>query len=256
MYGGSCPSRNASIRAKLATKLCARSAKGTLPLTISKATRWRITAASSLGVQPAPDEPLEFMVVEDFGTRGLQGDPRQSEDEEIDSTGPRNDFYYFWRNIGRSRKQASELRRWGLGKTVFPAASRINSFFAITTRVDDQRRFMMGQSVLKIHKTGGKRFYPYGYYGQFEGDFAVPVDDRALIDQFCREFQLARGRSAWAVGRGALSRSRTDTGRDRTVDRAPLFPADNQGRSGCRGSARRKDQHIGCRCLAQAPGAG
>ena len=142
---------------------------------------------------PAPDEPLEFMVVEDFGTRGLQGDPRQSEDEEIDATGPRNDFYYFWRNIGRSRKQASELGRWGLGKTVFPAASRINSFFAITTRADDQRRFVMGQSVLKIHKSGGRRFYPYGYYGEFQGDFAVPVEARALVDQFCRDFQLARG---------------------------------------------------------------
>jgi len=44
---------------------------------------------------PSADEPLEFMVVEDFGTRGLQGNPWQSEDEEIDSSGPRNDFYYF-----------------------------------------------------------------------------------------------------------------------------------------------------------------
>src|SRR3990172_583681 len=142
---------------------------------------------------PAPDEPLGFMVVEDFGTRGLQGDPRQSEDEEIDSTGPRNDFYYFWRNIGRSRKQASELGRWGLGKTVFPAASRINSFFAITVRADDRRRLLMGQSVLKIHKSGGKRFYPYGYFGRFEEEFAEPVDDRALLDQFCDDFHLARG---------------------------------------------------------------
>ena len=142
---------------------------------------------------PSADEPLEFMVVEDFGTRGLQGNPWQSEDEEIDSSGPRNDFYYFWRNIGRSRKQASELGRWGLGKTVFPAASRINSFFALTVRADDRRRLLMGQSVLKIHKSGGKRFYPYGYFGQFEEEFAEPVDDRALLDQFCDDFHLARG---------------------------------------------------------------
>jgi hypothetical protein len=141
---------------------------------------------------PTAEEPLNFMVVEDFGTRGLQGEPHQSEDEEIDSPRLRNDFYYFWRNIGRSRKQASELGRWGLGKTVFPAASRINSFFAVTIRADDRRRLMMGQSVLKIHKSGGRRFYPYGYYGQFDGEFALPVDEPGLVDAFCNEFCLAR----------------------------------------------------------------
>jgi len=149
---------------------------------------------ASLTKLPADNEPLEFMVVEDFGTRGLQGDPGQSEDEEIDATGRRNDFYYFWRNVGRSRKQASELGRWGLGKTVFPAASRINSFFGISVRADDGRRLLMGQSVLKIHKVGGRRYYPYGYFGRFKEDFAVPVDDAAVLDEFARDFCLTRGR--------------------------------------------------------------
>ena len=148
---------------------------------------------SSLTKLPAADEPLEFVVVEDFGTRGLQGDPAQSEDEEIGAPGARNDFYYFWRNVGRSRKQSSELGRWGLGKTVFPAASRINSFFGISVRADDSRRLLMGQSVLKIHKVAGKRYYPYGYFGRFEGDFAVAVDDPALLDEFARDFCLERG---------------------------------------------------------------
>lgn len=148
---------------------------------------------SGLEKPPSPREALNFLVVEDFGTRGLQGDPSQSEDQAVDATGPRNDFYYFWRNIGRSRKQASELGRWGLGKTVFPAASRVNSFFAVTVRDDDQRRYLMGQSVLKVHKVGGKRFYPYGYFGWFSEEFALPVDDAGELDQFCADFQLARG---------------------------------------------------------------
>jgi hypothetical protein len=150
--------------------------------------------ASRSGVArpPVSGEPLEFLTIEDFGTRGLQGDPRQSEDEEIDGTGLRNDFYYFWRNIGRSRKEASELGRWGLGKTVFPAASRVNAFFGLTVRSNDRRRLLMGQSVLKIHKLEGKRFYPYGYFGRFNGEFAVPVDDPEFLDGFCRDFQLSR----------------------------------------------------------------
>ena len=147
---------------------------------------------SGLTKLPNPDEPLDFIVIEDFGTRGLQGDPHQSEDEDIDAAAARNDFYYFWRNIGRSRKHASELGRWGLGKTVFPAASRINSFFAVAIRDDDRRSVLMGQSVLKIHKFGGQRYYPYGYFGHFDNDFALPIEEPALLNDFCRDFQIAR----------------------------------------------------------------
>ncbi|GAB4476633.1 MAG: hypothetical protein OHK0044_22620 [Burkholderiaceae bacterium] len=147
---------------------------------------------SGLAAPPAPTAPLDFIVVEDAGTRGLQGEPRQSEDRDLAPEAPRNDFYYFWRNVGRSRKGASELGRWGLGKTVFPAASRINAFFALTVRRDDGRRLLMGQAVLRIHCVDGVRYYPYGYFGQFDGDFALPVDDEEMIATFCRDFGITR----------------------------------------------------------------
>jgi hypothetical protein len=148
---------------------------------------------SGLAELPAPGAPLGFVVVEDFGTRGLQGDPAQSEDEAVDAGGARNDFYYFWRNVGRSRKSAAELGRWGLGKTVFPAASRLNAFFALTVRRDDGRRLLMGQAVLRIHRLDGARYYPYGYFGRFAGDLALPVEDAGFVAQFCRDFGIARG---------------------------------------------------------------
>lgn len=150
--------------------------------------------ASRSGVTP-PDvasEPLSFVTIEDFGTRGLQGDPSQSEDAEVDDAGLRNDFFYFWRNIGRSRKQESDLGRWGLGKTVFQAASRLNAFFGLTVRANDARRLLLGQAVLKIHKLAGQRYYPYGYFGAFDGDFALPVEDAAATEAFARDFRLAR----------------------------------------------------------------
>jgi hypothetical protein len=155
---------------------------------------WPHLAADRSGVAelPSPEDPLTFLVVEDSGTRGLQGDPRQSEDEELGANPVRNDFYYFWRNVGRSRKAASDLGRWGLGKTVFPASSRLNAFFAVTTRRDDGRRLLMGQAVLRIHRLEGARFYPYGYFACFEGDFALPVSEAATIDEFCRDFGLRR----------------------------------------------------------------
>jgi len=104
------------------------------------------------------DAPIpDYLVLEDFGTRGLRGDPLQTEDDAIEAGAARNDFYYFWRNIGRSRKSASDLGRWGLGKTVFPAASRINAFFGFTVRADDGRRMLLGQAALRIHKVGMQR---------------------------------------------------------------------------------------------------
>lgn len=142
---------------------------------------------------PTSDEPLSFLVIEDFGTRGLQGDPEQSEDAELELSGAsRNDFFFFWRNVGRSRKQAADLGRWGLGKTVFQAASRVNSFFALTVRANDGRRLLLGQSVLKVHRLYGERFYPYGYFGSMQGDFALPIEASGALAEFASDFLLKR----------------------------------------------------------------
>ncbi len=147
---------------------------------------------SGLTDLPSSSELLNYVVIEDFGTRGLQGDPSQSEDVELDAAAARNDFYYFWRNVGRSRKHAAELGRWGLGKTVFSAASRINAFFGLSIRADDRRRVLMGQAVLKIHKLRDQRFYPYGYFGRFDNGFALPLEDAAHVQRFRRDFLISR----------------------------------------------------------------
>jgi len=139
---------------------------------------------------PSTAENLEHILVEDYGTRGLQGDIRQYDD--LDDDVKKNDFYYFWRNIGRTRKAAADLGRWGLGKTVFQAASRINAFFGLTVRQDDNRAFLMGQSVLKIHKAGQTRYAPYGYFGLFDDELALPVDDPAYLAAFANHFLIDR----------------------------------------------------------------
>lgn len=136
------------------------------------------------------DSPMDFMVIEDFGTRGLEGDIKEDEDKR--SKGSKNDFFYFWRNIGRSVEGTTARGRWGLGKTVFQAASRINSFFGLTIRRRNARKLLMGQSVLKIHRCDGAKHGPYGYFGVFDGDFALPYDDEKYIEQFSRDFNLRR----------------------------------------------------------------
>lgn len=147
-------------------------------------------------VLPDPDEPLSFLAIEDFGTRGLRGDATHDDEEINTSAGDRNDFYYFWRNLGRSGKGESERGRWGLGHSVFAAASRVNSFLGLTIRSDDYRKLLMGQSVLKIHRVDSKKYSPYGWFGLIsEQSFVLPVESLPLTDQFCEEFTLDRGAS-------------------------------------------------------------
>ncbi|MCX8117097.1 MAG: hypothetical protein N3G78_04075 [Desulfobacterota bacterium] len=136
------------------------------------------------------DEPMDFLIIEDFGTRGLEGDIREDEEGEIG--GKKNDFFYFWRNIGRALEGTTARGRWGLGKTVFQASSRINSFFGLTIRRQPPAKLLMGQSVLKIHWCDGSKYGPYGYFGLFEGDFALPCEDPKFIETFSNDFCLCR----------------------------------------------------------------
>ena len=143
-------------------------------------------------------DPMDFLVIEDFGTRGLEGDIREDEDKRAE--GKKNDFFYFWRNIGRAMEGTTARGRWGLGKTVFQAASRINSFFGLTIRRGDPNKLLMGQSVLKIHWCDGSKHGPYGYYGLFEGDFVLPFEEKQFVEQFSRDFSLLRnGESGLSV---------------------------------------------------------
>ena len=140
-------------------------------------------------------ETIYWLTIEDFGTRGLVGDAAAADDPK---PGERNDFYYFWRNIGRGKKEGTERGRWGLGKTMFPATSRIHTFFGLTKRINDKRGLLMGQSVLRIHRIDDKKYYPYGYYGNVDptDGFVLPIDDAQTIHNFTQAFRLTRGDEA------------------------------------------------------------
>jgi hypothetical protein len=144
---------------------------------------------ASLGDQVVVGE-MDFIAIEDFGTRGLGGDPAQDHDDPGHSK--KNDFYYFWRNVGRSSKSDTDRGRWGVGKIVYPASSRMNAFFGYTVRAEDGRHLLMGQAVLKVHELADGRYCPYPYFGVADGDFALPVEDKDFISQFRSDFGLQR----------------------------------------------------------------
>jgi hypothetical protein len=141
---------------------------------------------------------MNFFVFEDFNTKGLEGNPEEGYIENNNDGNPHN-FYYFWRNVGRSGKTDDKLGRWGLGKTVFPASSRINTFWGLTVRKDDQKKMLMGQSILRIHNRQDEKweecgYRPYGMYGNYKDNkyFADPVEGAHALNNFESLFRLER----------------------------------------------------------------
>ena len=152
-------------------------------------------------VLPRDDEPVPYLLIEDFGTRGLTGDPSVDPELEGDTASEKNDFFYFWRNVGRSNKGDVDRGRWGLGKAVFTVASRIRTVFGLTRRADDNRSLLLGQSVLKTHVLDGVRRYPYGVFAHYdrEGGLPLPIEDPILLDRFADDFRVDRRQSGLSV---------------------------------------------------------
>lgn len=168
---------------------------GAHALSPERASRWFEGAwphfhATGNGLQEPPDRDTScaYLVFEDFGTKGLQGDETQPFDSRVD-----NSFFYFFRAEGRSGKSEKDLGRWGVGKQVFPRLSRANMLFGLTIRADDGRRLLMGRSVLKSHLVDGTNFSPDGYFGIRRSDgLILPISDVDTLDRFCTDFEISR----------------------------------------------------------------
>jgi hypothetical protein len=144
---------------------------------------------NGLASPPSPGEDCAFLCFEDFGTEGLNGDSAQA---YLDDDTP-NGFYTFFRAEGLSQKDKKDLGRWGIGKTVFPRASRAGVFFGLTIRSDDGQRMLMGRGTLKFHRTSdGRHFASDGYYGEHRLNVTYPVTSAATFDDFASAFRLTR----------------------------------------------------------------
>ena len=134
--------------------------------------------------------------MEDFGTTGLIGDEDSYEEP---GRNERNDFFYFFRAEGKSGKSGANRGRWGVGKYVFPKASRVNSFLAMTVRESgsgDGGPLIMGQAVMRNHKWNGENWEPDGWWATLGGsncNVPVPARDANFVSEFRRTWHLERG---------------------------------------------------------------
>jgi hypothetical protein len=139
--------------------------------------------------QPAATDPCPFLVFEDFGTIGLTGDPS----EHLVVAGVTNHFLNFFRAEGHSDKGEKDRGSWGVGKTVFPRASRISSFLALTVRSDDNKHLLLGRSILKFHQVNNQSYKSDGYLGlKRSDDFMLPSEDQGTLAEFRRDFCIQR----------------------------------------------------------------
>lgn len=134
----------------------------------------------------AIDAPTaRVLVVEDFGTFGLTGDPA--------TTDPSH-FCNFWRVHGGSGKGGASGGRWGLGKLVYSSSSEIRAFFGMTVREGDEGPLLMGQAVLKNHRIGTKSHPAHGFWFEERGpdQIQLPVTSAATISAFRSLMKPAR----------------------------------------------------------------
>lgn len=136
-----------------------------------------------------------FMTIEDFGTCGLTGDiARMTDRADGENHGDQEDrFYYFWRNVGRNEKAEGARGTWGLGKSVFPASSKINAFFGLTCRDGDSRQLLLGRSTLKSHLLNDVWYDPDGYFAHWqEESLPMPIHDEGVVSRFKDAFNVKR----------------------------------------------------------------
>jgi len=154
-------------------------------------TLWPHVLAKGNGLrdQPTLETPCPFIVFEDFGTTGLDGDP----DTHLAVDNVANHFLNFFRAEGHSDKGAQDRGSWGVGKTVFPRSSRIGSFIGLTFRSSDKKQLLLGRSILKYHQIGTQHFKSDGYLGVLGADgLILPTNDAKTIDEFKQDFKLQR----------------------------------------------------------------
>jgi len=154
---------------------------------------------------PDFEEDCSYLVYEDFNTTGLNGDIWQ--DSRIKDRP--NHFYGFYRQEGQTEKITGNGSA-GVGKIVFPMASKVRTIFGFTTRNEDNKTYLMGRSSLSYHKVNNKVFTGDGYFAnsllndkssisvpsninsdEFK-NFPIPIDEAKVLEKFRQEFNLKR----------------------------------------------------------------
>ncbi|MGE8520605.1 MAG: hypothetical protein ACN6OK_10200 [Alcaligenes faecalis] len=137
-------------------------------------------------------ESIEFLVIEDFGTTGLEG---CYSDSSID--GQTENWNAFWFREGEGAKPTRSNGGAGQGKITLYAASEIRSVLALTHRVSDGKQLAFGccrfRRNYKLHDCN-ERWAKEARWGNTSNpnNLALPIEDSLLIEAIKEELGLMR----------------------------------------------------------------
>lgn len=143
------------------------------------------------GIGPRPAAG-NFVVVEDFGTHGLEGDVRQGGLSDQD-----NRFFNFFRAEGLSGNPSDGTSggSWGVGKSVFNRCSQIHTFLALTGRRAEADVALIGKCLLWQHRTPEGEYQGIGQFGTIDPHnehLVLPVGAGEAMGRFAGDFGIAR----------------------------------------------------------------
>lgn len=147
-----------------------------------------------VGAPNAPDldTPNDFLLFEDFNTKGLVGDYSAPY-----KPGEENNFVNFMYHDGLTGKAERKLGSRGVGKIVFTMASRIRTTLAYTIRSDDEARrpLLIGKNLLRFRELSGSLYGGRAYFlkGWPASGARQPIEDEAVLAAFRESFPLTRG---------------------------------------------------------------
>ena len=147
----------------------------------------RLIASDSL-----PDT-VEFLVVEDFGTSGLEG---SFTDSSVD--GSSENWNAFWFREGQGAKPTKSNGGAGQGKITLYTTSSIRTVLALTHRVSDGAELLLGccrfRQNYKLPESTA-RWSKEGRWSStsISGDLAIPIQDAMFLEKLKDELGLKRG---------------------------------------------------------------
>jgi len=157
-----------------------------------------------IGLREMPnfDNGAPFLVIEDFNTRGLEGPttPIAPTDQQLRDSESiyKHSFWFFEWKTGGSNKKSGNRGSWGVGKIVFPRASRIKSYLVLSVRrieaaPDKNPSILFGHSILKYRALNGKRFVPDCQWMTKDArELPRPHSDPRDQAQFADDWKLSR----------------------------------------------------------------
>lgn len=145
------------------------------------------------------NEDLNFLVVEDFNTKGLKGNTTSKRPIADPKEKDKDSFYFFEWKTGESNKDSGTGGKWGVGKVVFSFVSHIKTYLVFSSRMRESApagntNLFFGHNVMKYHdlENGERCKAKHRLMKKDDNGNLVPYDEPKIIEDFASEWQVQR----------------------------------------------------------------